>query len=617
MSSILDSVKSPLDTKHLNENELKQLCGEIRTFLIDSVGDTGGHLASNLGIVELTLSILLAFSGKDDRIIYDVGHQCYPHKLLTGRKDKFTTLRQKDGITGFPAPSESKYDSFITGHGNTSISAAIGIATAKKLKNEDGYVVAIIGDGSFGGGMVYEGMNNICHLDNLVVVLNDNKMSISKNVGAFSTYLNRLRLSKEYSNAKYGASHTLSKIPIVGDVFVNGLRDVKTTMRQMLYSDTFFEMMGFQYFGPYDGHDVLELRRMFLGIKKLNTPVFIHAITQKGRGLTEAEKNPKAYHSLSPRLVKTNKGNKDFSAVFGDSLCEFAENNNEIVAITAAMKDGTGLSKFAKRFPNRFYDVGMAEQHAVTFAAGLSKEGIKPVVAIYSTFLQRSYDQIINDVYLNEANVLFAVDRAGLVPGDGETHQGIYDVNYLSQPQNSILVAPSNSKELKHWLGRLLLLEGIRSIRYPRGYDSDILSSYLCTGCTYDTLVTYDNSDTAILSYGIVLEEAIKASQQLKELNSNCDVIKLIQLQPFPDQLITDLLKYKKIMILHDDVVIGGLGERLIARLQAMGYIGKFIDKGILDTKIPCSNTDELRKKLGLDADSIIPLLRSTGNDQT
>ncbi len=615
MSSLLDTITSLEDVKKLNDSQLNLLCKEIRTFLIDSVVDTGGHLASNLGIVELSLAILLTFSGENDKIIYDVGHQCYPHKILTGRKKQFASLRQKDGITGFPSPHESSYDCFVTGHGNTSISAAIGIATAKKLKNEDGFVVAIIGDGSFSGGMVYEGMNNICHLDNLIVVLNDNKMSISKNVGAFSTYLNRLRLSKEYSNAKLGATHTIEKIPLIGNTFVEGLRNIKTTMRQALYSDTFFEMMGFQYFGAYDGHDVLELRRMFLNVKKLDTPVFIHAITQKGRGLTEAELNPKAYHSLSPKLVKATP-HKEFSTAFGDSLCEFAEINNDIVAITAAMKDGTGLSKFAKRYPNRFFDVGMAEQHAVTFAAGLSKEGIKPVVAIYSTFLQRGYDQLLNDVYLNDADVLFAVDRAGLVPGDGETHQGIYDVNYLTQPQGSTLIAPSTIKELKHWLGRLLLTKGIRSIRYPRGYDSDILSSYLCTGNAYDYIVSKPDSDTAIIGYGVILEEAVKASNQLYEKNYSCDVIKLLQLQPFPENLFNELLRYKKIMMLHDDVVTGGIGERLISSLQSMGYTGKFIDQGIRNTKIPCAKINELRKMLMLDADSIANKLRSCCNDE-
>ncbi len=613
MPSLIDNIKTPTDLYNLTDNQLNSLCEDIRKFLIESVADTGGHLASNLGAVELTTALLLSFSGKNDRIIFDVGHQCYTHKLLTGRKNGFSALRNFGGLSGFPSPTESDYDCFVTGHGNTSISAAVGMATAKKLKGESGTVVAVIGDGSFGGGMVYEGMNNIANLDNLVVILNDNKMSISKNVGAFSTYLNRLRLSKEYTSVKHGTSHTLHKLPLVGDVFVKGIRGIKSTMRQALYHDTFFEMMGFQYFGLYDGHNIPELREMFDRIKKLDTPVFIHAITQKGKGLKEAEQNPKAFHSVSPKLNKS-AGKKDFSAVFGDVLCEFAENDNKIVAITAAMKDGTGLAKYAKRYPNRFFDVGMAEQHAVTFAAGMAKEGLKPIVTIYSTFLQRGYDQILNDVYLNDVDVLFAVDRAGLVPGDGETHQGIYDVNYLTQPNGSIVVAPSNNKELKHWFGRLLLLHGIRAIRYPRGQDSETLSRYLCTGNPYDKIIEKPNAETVIVSYGSILEEGIKAAEASQ---TECEVVKLIQLKPFPAKLLDELMKYNKIILLHDDIVAGGIGEKLIAQLQRLGYSGVFIDKGINDTKIPCGTVEELREKLGLNAEAIVPLLRSNNADKT
>ncbi len=615
MSTLLDKINSPNDIKKLTDTQLNLLCDEIRNYLIECVVDNGGHLASNLGAVELSVALLLSFSGANDRIIYDVGHQCYTHKLLTGRKKDFDGLRKKGGISGFPSPSESSFDAFVTGHGNTSLSAAIGMATAKKIKGEAGNVVAVIGDGSFGGGMVYEGMNNVGKLDNLVVVLNDNKMSISKNVGAFSTYLNRLRLSKGYAEAKYGASHTLEKIPLVGDFFVNGLRGIKTTMRQAFYHDTFFEMMGFQYFGPYDGHNVCELHRMFENIKKLSSPVFVHAVTQKGRGFAEAEKNPKAFHSVSPSILK-GEAKKDFSSVFGDAICEFSESDKSIVAVTAAMKDGTGLSKFAKRYPNRFFDVGMAEQHAVTFAAGLAKEGLKPVVAIYSTFMQRCYDQLINDVQLNDVDVLFVVDRAGLVPADGETHQGIYDVNFLSTPNNSIIVAPSNNKELKHWLGRMLLQRGIRSVRFPRGHSSEILDGYLCTGNPYDVIITDDKSDTVIISYGTILEEAVKAQQLLDSQGYYADVIKLIQLSPIPEGFIESILKYSTILLLHDDIKYGGFGERIATQLQSMSYRGAFIDKGIENKKVPSGTVFELRAELGLDAKAIASVLRGANVDK-
>ncbi len=605
--AILDTIRSPRDLKGLSAGQLVSLCSEIRSFLVKTVIDNGGHMASNLGVVELVVALNRVFCDEDDRIIYDVGHQCYTQKLLTGRKDGFALLRQKGGITGFPAPKESEYDRFITGHGNTALSAAIGMATAKKLKGEGGTVVAVIGDGSFGGGMVYEGMNNTEGLDNLVVILNDNKMSISKNVGSFSSYLSKLRLSKEYTDAKQGTSDTLHRIPVVGDLFIKGISNAKSVIRQAVYHDTFFEMMGFQYFGLIDGHNVAELCRMFYNVDRFDTPVFIHAITQKGKGHKDAEINPKAFHSVSPKVSKDQ--NDDFSSVFGRTLSELAEGDKNIVAVTAAMKDGTGLSIFSKRHRERFFDVGMAEQHAVTFAAGLSKEGLKPVVAIYSTFLQRSYDQILNDVSLNECDVLFAVDRAGLVPSDGETHQGIYDVNYLCQPIGSVVVAPSNHAELRYWLEKLMPMKGLRAIRYPRGAETECCAQHPCTGNAFDSFRPSEHCKLAIVSYGAMVEEAVEAARLLAEQEIGCDVIKLIQLNPIPEGLINELLNYSKILFLHDDAVIGGLGERISSWLQAGGFKGVIMDKGIEVSSIPTASVAELRQELGLDAESIVRLL--------
>ncbi len=606
--SLIDTIKEPKDLKKLTAGQLITLCGEIRSFLVDSVGSSGGHMASNLGAVELIVALNRIFCDKNDRIVYDVGHQCYTQKILTGRKDGFALLRQKGGLTGFPCPKESEHDTFITGHGNTSLSAAIGMARAKKLKGEAGSVIAVIGDGSFGGGMVYEGMNNTAGLDNLVVILNDNKMSISKNVGSFSGYLNKLRMSKQYTDAKHGTSETLHKIPMLGDLFIKGISGAKTLVRQAVYHDTFFEMMGFQYFGLLDGHNVAELCRMFHNVHQFDTPVFIHVITQKGKGYRDAEKNPKAFHSISPSISE--KCSQDFSSVFGSTICEFAREDERIIAITAAMKDGTGLSGFAKEHKSRFFDVGMAEQHAVTFAAGLAKEGMNPVVAIYSTFLQRSYDQILNDVYLNEVDLLFAVDRAGLVPADGETHQGIYDVNYLCQPIGSLVIAPSNFAELRHWLKKLIDMKGIRAIRYPRGGEDASLAEHPCTGNAFDSFRPSEHSAFAILSYGAMVAEAVKAAHLLAEAGQGCDVIKLIQLNPIPEGLINELLNYKKIVILHDDALIGGLGERISGWLQAAGYSGVIFDKGIETVSVPSASVEELRQELSLDAESVAELLR-------
>ena len=457
---LLERIQAPGDVKFLADNDLPQLCEEIRQFLIQSVTSTGGHLSSNLGVVELTVALHRALDLSQDKILFDVGHQCYTHKLLTGRRQGFAALRQKEGISGFPNPKESECDTFVAGHGSAALSTAIGIARAKKIKQEPGKVVVIVGDGAFTGGMVYEGMNNVSRLNNLIVILNDNKMSISKNVGQMANYLTKLRTDPKYFHAKAQMETMLDSIPVVGDTLVRALQGGKQLVRRGIYHSTMFEEMGFQYIGPVDGHDVVMLERLLTNLREQFAPIFLHVVTQKGKGLKQAEENPGEFHSVTSidlnHLTNPELSPKDsFSTIFGSTLAELGKEEPRLCAITAAMKYGTGLNFFKHAHPDRFFDVGMAEEHAVSFSAGLASQGLLPVVAIYSTFFQRAYDQIIHDVNLMKLDVLFAVDRAGLVPGDGETHQGIYDTAFFSQI-GIPLYAPANYEELKYWLRYLV-----------------------------------------------------------------------------------------------------------------------------------------------------------------
>ena len=450
---LLDSINQPADLKQLNEKQVEQLCEEIRSFLLKNISKTGGHLASNLGMVELTVALHRVLETPQDKIVFDVGHQCYTHKILTGRRGQFEQLRQLDGISGFPNPNESVHDAFIAGHGNTALSLAIGMAWAKKLHHEQGLVVAVIGDGAFTGGMVYEGMNNIEHLDNLLVILNDNKMSISKNVGALARYLTHLRTTTAYVDAKDNVRSFLDGVPLVGAPLKKNITECKTLLRRAMYHSTMFEDMGFQYIGPVDGHNVEELERTLRSIYQRPGPHFLHIVTKKGKGYQPAEMNPGNYHGVSafdpdgmpdPEVAPK----ESFSTVFGKLLVQEGTQNPKLCAITAAMKYGTGLQFFAHRHPQRFFDVGIAEQHAVTFAAGLAAGGLKPIFAVYSSFLQRAYDQILHDVCIQNLPVVFAIDRAGLVGSDGETHQGIFDISYLSTIPNMTIMAPKNKWEL-------------------------------------------------------------------------------------------------------------------------------------------------------------------------
>lgn len=610
----LDKIQATGDVKNLPQQELPLLCEDIRSFLIESVSATGGHLSSNLGVVELTVALHRTLNLPQDKILFDVGHQCYTHKLLTGRRAGFAQLRQRDGISGFPAPQESECDTFIAGHGSTALSTAIGVARAKKIKGEPGKVVAIIGDGAFTGGMVYEGMNNVSTLNNLIVVLNDNKMSISKNVGQMANYLTKLRTDPKYFHAKARMETALEKIPAVGSDLVKVLQEGKKLIRRGIYHSTMFEEMGFQYIGPVDGHDVLELTRILTNLSEQYSPVFLHIVTRKGKGLKQAEENPGEFHSVSAfdldHLTNPEMSPKDsFSTRFGTRLAELGADVPNLCAITAAMKYGTGLNFFYHNIPERFFDVGMAEEHAVTFAAGLASQGMLPVVAIYSTFFQRAYDQMIHDVNLMKLNVVFAVDRAGLVPADGETHQGIYDPGYFSQIGIPTF-SPSNYAELEYWLEQLIkTMQGPRAIRYARGEEKPALAALGCTGNPYDFIRRTADACTVLVSYGAESEEILRVADLLEQQGVAADCCKLVQIFPLSEGLCEELSRYRTILFAEEAVTSGGIGQQLCTALHQTGWRGTFLLRGVDNTHLLHATVPQLREDQGLDAPALAELV--------
>ena len=608
---LLERIQAPGDVKLLSEKELPELCEEIRRFLIQSVTATGGHLSSNLGVVELTVALHRMLDFPQDKLLFDVGHQCYTHKLLTGRRAGFAALRQKEGISGFPNPKESACDTFIAGHGSSALSTAIGIARAKKIKNEPGKVVVIIGDGAFTGGMVYEGMNNVSQLNNLIVILNDNKMSISKNVGQMANYLTKLRTDPKYFHAKAHMETALESIPVVGNSMVKLLQDGKKLVRRGIYHSTMFEEMGFQYIGPVDGHAVVELGRMLNNLHEQFAPLFLHVVTQKGKGLKPAEENPGEFHAVSSidlnHLTNPELSPKDsFSTTFGSALAELGGEEKRLCAITAAMKYGTGLNFFKHAHPERFFDVGMAEEHAVSFSAGLASQGLLPVVAIYSTFFQRAYDQIIHDVNLMKLDVLFAIDRAGLVPGDGETHQGIYDTAVFSQV-GIPLYAPANYEELRYWLNFLVKQKrGPRAIRYARGEERESLAALGCSGAPFDKIEERPGARVALVSYGVLAEEIIAACDLLQQKKVSSDCYKLVQLYPLPEGLCEALQTYDCILFAEDSIRTGSIGEQLGFAMQQQGWHGTFLLHGVDNTHLLHANVPQLRRDQQLDAAALV-----------
>lgn len=606
MYQILDNIKSPQDVKKLNFSELSVLATEIRKFLIESVAKTGGHLASNLGVVELTLALFKILDLPKDSIIWDVGHQSYVHKLLTGRREQFETLRRFGGLSGFPKSSESVYDAYNTGHSSTSVSAALGMTRASDITGENRRAVAVIGDGALTGGMALEALNDAgTYHKNFIVILNDNEMSIAKNVGGLSRYLTNLRAKPAYFQFKSKLSNLINKVPYVGSSILSVLKKAKDAFRHLLIQSTIFEDLGFTYLGPIDGHDLPFLCHILEQAGAISGPVLIHVKTKKGKGYKFAEDKPTDFHGVGAFQVETGesgKGGDTYSKVFGKCLGDIAHRNSKVCAVVAAMPDGTGLNDFAKMFPNRFFDVGIAEQHAVTFAAGLSQRGLTPVVALYSSFLQRAYDQVLHDVCLQNLHVVFCVDRAGLVGEDGETHQGIYDLSFLSHMPNMTVLAPANFIELSEMLQYAVSEHnGPIAIRYPRG---NVCYDYCGTSFVpYVPDVVAKGKDVCLLSVGHMLKTAMQVRENLEKDEISATVVNLRTLTNVPASFLDDIARNHKVVVtLEDGVVKGGAGQDIAVRLSAGTQV---LIKAHQNGIVPHGSLEELYRMCGLDAETI------------
>lgn len=621
---ILDNISSPADLRGLSYDTLGVLCAALREFIVDSVSQTGGHLASNLGIVELAVALEREFDSSRDRIIYDVGHQCYVHKILTGRRDRFDTLRQYGGLCGFMKPEESITDPCITGHASDSVSVALGMAHARTLKNQKYHVVAVIGDGALTGGMAYEALNNAGRLKtNFIIVLNDNNMSISENVGGMSRYLNNLRADEGYNLLKKNVAGTLSRIPMIGSDLVGTLLRTKNSIKQLLIPGMWFENMGITYLGPVDGHDIKGLIRIFSEAKKINRAVLIHVITKKGKGYRPAEKNPSAFHGVEPFDIETGKPlrkkeHPGYTDVFSREICRLAAENPKIVAVTAAMPDGTGLKRFSKEYPDRFFDVGIAEEHAVTSAAGMAAAGLKPVVAVYSSFLQRAYDQVIHDVCIQNLPVVFCVDRAGLVGSDGETHQGIFDLTFLSSVPNMSVMAPKNRWELEKMLQFAISYDGPIAIRYPRGEAYRGLKEFLAPVEYGVSEMLYEERGTALLAVGSMVSTAEHIREKLKSAGQPCTLVNGRFVKPMDTDVIDHLAgTHHTIVTLEENVLRGGYGERVTDYVQKHYPQIKVVNIALPDAYVEHGNVSVLRNELGIDSDSILAQLKREGVLQT
>ena len=607
----LEKIEKVNDVKNIDPKDYPALAQEIRDFLIQKISVTGGHLGSNLGAVELTMALHLALDLPKDKIIWDVGHQAYTHKLLTGRKEGFDALRQYHGMSGFPKRKESACDCFDTGHSSTSISAGLGLVMARDHKGEKNTIVSVIGDGSLTGGMAYEALNNASKLEtNFIVVLNDNNMSISENVGGVSKYLNNIRTAGGYLDLKEGIYNALlgsSK----GDTVIRGIRKLKSSLKTLVIPGMFFEDMGITYLGPVDGHNVKALIEVIHAAQRVEGPVLIHAITKKGKGFLPAEKHPARFHGTEPFDVETGKPlapktEPTYTDVFSSTICSLAETRDDLVAVTAAMPDGTGLKKFSKTFPNRFFDVGIAEEHAVTFAAGLAAGGLKPVVAVYSSFLQRAYDQIIHDVCLQNLPVLFAIDRAGLVGSDGETHQGIFDLTYLSGIPNMHVLAPKNLWEFEEMLRFAMTFEGPIAIRYPRG------TAYAGLGDFHEPIVLgkaewiYREKDIALFAVGSMVEEAEKVRELLKQKGKNVSLINARFVKPLDEETLREASKeHSLIVTMEENVQSGGYGERMLTLANELGLKNQILSIALPDSYVEHGSVSILKKHLGIDPEGI------------
>jgi 1-deoxy-D-xylulose-5-phosphate synthase len=614
VASLLSKIDSPRDIKKLSVTDLQVLAQEIREFIIHSVGTTGGHLAPSLGVVELTLALHSVLQAPHDKIVWDVGHQAYVHKIITGRRDAFSSLRQHQGISGFPKRNESEYDAFGVGHASTSISAALGMAVARDTQGEKFTVAAIIGDGSLTGGQAFEALNHAGHLKtNFMVILNDNEMSIARNVGGMAHYLNKLRTMEAYSRVKGDIEYLLRRIPAIGDSVAKTAERVKDSLRYLVLAGAFFEELGLKYVGPIDGHDIATLQMVLTNVKKMTGPVLVHVITKKGRGYGPAEQSADKFHGIGPFCVETGNVLKyssipTYTGVFGQTLVELAQIDPKIVAITAAMPEGTGLKTFAQQFPKRLFDVGIAEPHAVTFAAGLATQGLKPVVAIYSSFLQRSYDQVFHDVCLQNLPVIFAIDRAGIVGEDGPTHQGVFDFAFLRHIPGITIMAPKDENELRQMLKTALAFGGPVAIRYPRSEGIGVtIENVIQTIPIGQAEWLADGNDVALLPVGTTVQSALEASALLAKQGINAAVINARFVKPLDEDMIRRLSREIGLIVtIEDHVVAGGFGSAVGEYIHSNGWSHvKLLQLGLPDQYIEHGTRSLLMDKYGLTAGKI------------
>lgn len=620
---VLERINKPNDIKDIDKEEYDILAQEIREFLIEKISASGGHLASNLGVVELTMALHLAFELPEDKIIWDVGHQSYTHKILTGRKNEFNRLRKYGGMSGFPKRRESEYDCFDTGHSSTSISAGLGIISGNALNGDDSYVVSVIGDGALTGGMAYEALNNVSALHrNFIIVLNDNDMSISKNVGGMSKYLTNLRAGSAYIELKNGVVDQLNKIPKIGDKLVTKIRKTKSSIKQLVIPGMLFEDMGITYLGPVDGHDINGMVRVFNEAKNIDHGVIIHVLTHKGKGYKYAEKYPDKFHGIAPFNPETGKvldrpEKSSYTDVFSKTFMKLAEKDEKVVAICAAMPDGTGLKKFSELHPDRFFDVGIAEEHAVTFAAGLASTGFKPYVAIYSSFLQRAYDQILHDVCIQDLPVKFMVDRAGLVGGDGETHQGIFDLSYLSNIPNMNIIAPKNKYELADAVRFAADFSHPIAIRYPRGEAYDGLKEYRAPIEYGRSEIIYREKDIALIAAGTMVKKAVEVRKCLKEQGYSVTLVNARFVKPIDEKCLETLSETHYLFVtMEENVVSGGFGETVLRYVNTMNKNIKVINIAIPNLYVEHGSIDILERESGIDSASIVNKIKDNVQHQ-
>lgn len=610
---MLERIQKENDIKKLSFDELYSLPEEIRRFLIEKTSKNGGHLASNLGVVELTIALHRMFELPKDKIIWDVGHQSYTHKLLTGRKEQFDTLRQYGGMSGFPKRKESPCDAFDTGHSSTSISAGLGYVKARDMRGEDYSVIAVIGDGSLTGGMAYEALNNAAQLEtNFIVILNDNNMSISKNVGGMSRYLDRLRTADIYTGLKKGVTKTLERVPVMGERLIGHIRKTKSSIKQLIVPGMFFEDMGITYLGPVPGHDIKAIYKALGEAKRIDGAVLVHVMTKKGKGYAPAENAPDKFHGIGPFDIATGevtaKKKKDtYTDVFGKVMCDEARKNKNLAVITAAMADGTGLSRFRELYPEQFFDVGIAEGHGVTFAAGLAAGGVKPVFAVYSSFLQRGYDQLVHDICMQNLPAVFAVDRAGLVGNDGETHQGIFDLSYLGSIPNMTVMTPKNKWELADMVRFAVGFDGPIALRYPRGSAYDGYEEHRAPVEFGKSEMIFEEEDIALFSVGHMFEEAVKVRAGLKEAGFGCSLVNARFVKPVDEKRIMELSEnHKLIAVIEENVKEGSCSRRVLGCVSENDFPVKVLAFTIPDQYVEHGNVGILREQTGIGADSMI-----------